>query len=268
MGLKIGKTEKYIHDTLERKGAMFFMDIDPVDYRSPDEAIKVGAASAENGADIILIGGSTGAQGDLLDYVTKGIKEKVGGSVPIVLFPGNIATLTRHADAVYFMSLLNARNPYWLIQAHMLSAGIVKGMGIEALPTGYIVVAPGGTVGWVGDANLVPREKPKIAASLALAGEYLGHRLIVTDAGANPQLQGYGHVPLEMVRMVSSAISVPYIVGGGIRTPDEVKSIIKAGADAVQIGTALEKTKGPRNLVRLFADAIKEEGARKLRQGR
>lgn len=266
MDFKIGKTEKYIHETLEEKGAMFFADLDPVDYATPDEAVKVGVASAENGADIILIGGSTGAQGDLLDYVTKGIKDEVDGAVPIVLFPGNIATLTKHADAVYFMSLLNARNPYWLIQAHMLSAGIVKGMGIEALPTGYIVVSPGGTVGWVGDANMVPREKPKIAASLALAGEYLGLRLIVTDAGANPQLQGYGHVPLDMIRMVKSAISVPYIVGGGIRTVDEVKGIIKAGADAVQIGTALEKNKGTKSVVRLFADAIKEEGARKLRK--
>jgi phosphoglycerol geranylgeranyltransferase len=266
MALKIGKTERYIHDVLESKGAMFFMDLDPVDYKTPDEAVKVGVASAENGADIILIGGSTGAQGDLLDYVTKNIKDKIGGSVPIVLFPGNIATLTKHADAVYFMSLLNARNPYWLIQAHMLSAGIVKGMGIEALPTGYIVVAPGGTVGWVADANLVPREKPKIAASLALAGEYLGQRLIVTDAGANPQLMGYGHVPLEMIRMVRSAISVPYVVGGGIRTEQELRNVISAGADAVQIGTALEKTDGAKNLVKAFAKAVKEEGAKKLKK--
>lgn len=267
MEMKIGKTERYIHEVIEEKGAMFFMVLDPVDYRTRDEAVKVGVASVANGADLILISGSTGTQGDLLDYVTKGIKDRIGG-VPIVLFPGNIATLTKYADAVYFMSLLNARNPYWLIQAHMLSASVVRDMGIEPLPTGYIVVAPGGTAGWVGDANLVPREKPKIAASLALAGEYLGHRIILTDTGSNPQLQGYGHVPLEMVRMVKSAISVPYVVGGGMRTVDEVRGVIKAGADAVQIGTAIEQSRGPKSMARLFADAIKEEGAKKLKKGR
>jgi len=59
--------------------------------------------------------------------------------------PGNIATITRYADAIYFMSLLNARNPYWIIQAQMLAAPIIKHLKLETLPVGYIVVAPGGT---------------------------------------------------------------------------------------------------------------------------
>jgi len=79
----------------------------------------------------------------------------------------------------YFMSLLNARNPYWIIQAQMLAAPIIKHLKLETLPVGYIVVAPGGTVGWVGDVNLVPREKPKIAAALAEAGEMLGNDLLL-----------------------------------------------------------------------------------------
>ena len=223
-----------------------------------------GSRLPKSGADVILIGGSMGAQGELLDYVTKGIKDKVS-DVPVVLFPGNIATITKYADAIYFMSLLNARNPYWMIQAQMLSAPVIKHMGVEPLPVGYIVVAPGGTVGWIGDVNLVPREKPKIAGALALAGEYLGNRFIVTDTGANPQLQGEGHIPLEMIKTVKSLISVPYIVGGGIRTVDDVKSVVKAGADAVQIGTAIEQNKKADSMAKLFSQAIKEEGAKKLK---
>ena len=144
--MKPGRTEKYIYETLEGKGAMMFMLIDPVDYKSPDHAVKTACDAVDGGADLILIGGSIGAQGELLDYVTKSIKEKVK-NIPVVLFPGNIATITKYADSVYFMSMLNARNPYWITQAQMLSIPTIRHLGIETLPVGYIVVAPGGTVG-------------------------------------------------------------------------------------------------------------------------
>ncbi len=267
MANKAGKTERYIYERLEDRGALMFMLIDPVDYKTPDAAIKTAKEAQEGGADLILVGGSIGAQGELLDYVTKGIKDAV--SSPVVLFPGNIATLTRYADAVYFMSLLNARSTYWITHAQMLSAPLVKHLGIEPLAVGYIVVAPGGTVGWVGDVNLIPREKSKIAASLALAGEYLGNRFIVTDVGSNPQMQGGGPVPPEMVRAVKETISVPYIVGGGIRDVDGLRSTLKAGADIVQIGTAIEQQAGAgaaRRQAELFSKAVREEGIKRIRK--
>ena len=264
MSLKIGKAERYIYERLEKKGALMFMLVDPVDYKTPELAIKTARDAAEGGADLILVGGSIGAQGELLDSVTKGIKEVV--SSPVVLFPGNIATLTRYADSMYFMSLLNARSTYWITHAQMLSAPIVKQMDIEPLPVGYIVVAPGGTVGWVGDVNLVPREKEKIAASLALAGQFLGNRFIITDVGSNPQLQGFGPVPPRMVRAVKDAISVPYIVGGGIRDVDSLRATIKAGADIVQIGTAIEQSSKAKKQTEAFARIIKEEGAKRVKK--
>lgn len=259
--MKIGKVEKYIHEELESKGALLFTVIDPVDYPDQEDAVNTAKAAGEGGADVILVGGSTGAQGELLDDVTRSIKEKV--DVPVILFPGNIATITKYADALYFMSLLNARNPYWMTQAQMLSAPIIKKMNLEPLPVGYIVVQPGGTVGWVGDANLVPREKPNIAASLALAGQYLGNRFIITDVGSNPQLQGDSSVPLEMVRAVKSVVSVPYAVAGGIRNVDTARNTIKSGADIIQIGTAIEKSGNPKNGTSLFAKAIHEEGKKR-----
>ncbi|MGC9037154.1 MAG: geranylgeranylglyceryl/heptaprenylglyceryl phosphate synthase [Candidatus Micrarchaeia archaeon] len=261
--MKIGKVEREINEMLEEKGALMFLLIDPVDYESEDAAVKAGREAIENGADCLLIGGSTGAQGELLETVTKRVKEETHGAKPIILFPGNIATITRYADAIYFMSLLNARNPYWLIQAQLLSAPVIKQMGIEPLPVGYIVVVPGGTVGWVGDANLVPREKPKIAASLALAGEFLGNRFIVTDTGSNPRLQGYGPVPPEMIKAVKSVIDVPYIVAGGILTVEDIRTALRAGADILQIGTALEKSSDVKKIVSKFAEVVKEEGALK-----
>jgi len=261
--MKIGKVETYINKRLAEKGSLLFMLIDPVDYKSPAAATNAGIQSVEAGADLILIGGSIGAQGELLDEVSKGIKDKSNG-IPVVLFPGNIATLTKYADAVYFMSLLNARNPYWITQAQMLAAPLIKHLGIEPLPVGYIVVEPGGTVGWVGDVNMIPREKPKIAAALANAGEFLGNRFIVTDAGSNPQLQNLGPIPSPIISAVKKAITVPYIVGGGIKTPDQLREVYKAGADVAQIGAVLEDTKDPKKIVEQFAKVAKEEGKKKI----
>ncbi len=263
--MKIGKVELYIHETLETKGAMLFSLIDPVDYATPEIAVKTAKGSAEGGADIVLLGGSIGAQGEMLDSVVKNIKEVI--DVPVVLFPGNIATITKNADAMYFMSLLNSRNPYWHAQAQMLAAPLIKQVGIEPLPVGYIIVSPGGTAGWVGDVNLVPREKPKIAAALALTAEYLGHRIILTDTGSNPQAQGMGPIPNEMVRAVKSVIDVPYIAAGGIRTPQQLRDVYRSGADIVQIGTAFEDHGNTAyKKAAAFAKVAKEEGARKLKK--
>ncbi len=248
------KVEKHIHETLEREGAMLFVLIDPCDHPSKEKAAETARQACEGGADVILIGGSIGAQGALLDDTTRLIKEKV--NVPVVLFPGNIATITPHADAVYFMSLLNSRNPYWISQAQTLAAPIVRQMKLEALPVGYIIVEPGGTVGWVGDANVIPRDKPQIAASMALAGELMGSRYILTDVGSASKL---GPVPVEMVSAVSRTISVPYIVAGGIRTPKQAKDITKAGADILQVGTVVENIADVKGVVSSLAKAIKQE---------
>lgn len=264
--MKIGKVELYIHEMLETKGAMLFSLIDPVDYKSEESAVKTAKALAKGGADMLLLGGSTGAQGEMLDDVARKIKDTI--DIPLVLFPGNIATITRYADAIYFMSLLNARNPYWITQAQMLSAPVIKKYNIEPLPVGYIIVHPGGTVGWVGDANFVPREKPKIAAALAMAGEFLGNRFIITDTGSNPRLQGSGPVPKEMIRAVRSVISVPYVVAGGIMSVDELKDTYSSGGDIAQIGTAFEDPEKSSKVVSTFAKVTKEEGLKKKKMSR
>jgi phosphoglycerol geranylgeranyltransferase len=248
----MGKTYDYIMGKFNKGEKMLFSLIDPLDYPSVDKAVETARNADEAGADVILIGGSLGVQGELLDGVTKRIKESV--HVPVILFPGNIATLTRYADAIYFMSLLNSRNPYWITRAQMMAAPVVKKMGIEALPVGYIVVEPGGTVGWVGDVDIIPRTKPKIAAAFAMVAETFGFKFVLTDAGSNPK---DGHIPLEFISAVKKSISIPYIVGGGIRTPEQARAVVKAGADIVQVGTAFEGD-GKRDKIKQFVDAVKK----------
>ncbi len=262
--MKTGKVELYINEMLQTKGALFFSLIDPVDYDSPDDAIKTAKATVDGGADIVCLGGSSGAQGELLDLVGKGIKDII--DVPLVLFPGNMATITKNADAIYFLSLLNSRNPYWHVQAQMLGAPVIRSAGIEPIPTSYILVHPGGTAGWVGDVNLVPREKPKIAAALALTGQYFGHRLTLMDTGSNPKLQNSGHIPNEMIKAVRSVTDIPLIAAGGVTTPKELREVLASGADAVQIGTAFEGDVGEvAKKAKAFAEIFKEEGAKKLK---
>ena len=118
---------------------------------------------------------------------------------------------------------------------------------------GYILIEPGGTAGWVGDANLVPRNKPQIAAALALAGQFLGQRIIFLDAGS----AAFAPIPAEFAAMVRKTIDIPLLVGGGIKTPEEAGGLVKAGADWIQIGTAVEKIKDPQKLISQFIKEVK-----------
>ncbi len=249
------KIKDYIHSTLETEKALLFTVIDPCDHPSLEKAIETAKNAYEGGAHAILVGGSTGVHGHMLDEVTKGIKEEV--SVPVILFPGNVGTITKYADATYFMSLLNSSNPYWISRVQMLVAPTVKQMGIEPIATAYLVVEPGGTVGWVGEVNLLKRNNPKITIAFALAAEYMGFDFLITDVGSNSK---DGPVPLPMIKAVSSSISIPYIVAGGIGSPSIAKDVIRAGADIIQVGTAFEKDNSIEN-VKAFVNAIKEAKA-------
>lgn len=250
------KIENYLLDQLDSKGALLAALIDPLDYGTIDDAIKSGVVSANSGADYILVGGSTGVQGEMLDEVCKQIKEEI--SIPLILFPGNVTTISKYADAVYFMSMLNSRNPYWITGAQTLASPVVKQIGIEALALGYMVVEPGGTVGWVGDANLIPRSKPALAAAMAAASQLMGSHFVLTDSGSAP---ANGPLPVEMAAAVAKTISIPYILGGGVRTVDQATHLIRAGVDIIQVGTALENNSEVNKTVQELAKAIHDAGA-------
>lgn len=248
--MKIGRTEKYIMDKLEREGAILLALIDP-DKQPFEKGAEIAEASCNAGADIILVGGSIGAQGLVLDRTTKMIRDKV--NIPIVLFPGNVGTITPYADAIYFMSLMNARDVYWITSAHIQGAPIVKKVGIEPIPVAYMILEPGRAVGWVSNANLIPRDRGDLAAATALAGEYMGARFVVTDSGSGAAEPA----PTKLISAVKSQLSVPYFYGGGCRTPQQATDIIKAGADGIQIGTAFEIEDGKQKVYDKVSSMVK-----------
>lgn len=255
--MKIGKIEKYMIDKIKDEGAILLSLIDP-DKQPLEKGAEVAEASYEAGADIILVGGSIGAQGMLLDKTTKMIRKKV--NVPIVLFPGNIGTITPYADAMYFMFMLNSRDIYWISTAQIQGAPVVKRVGLEVIPTAYIVLEPGQAVGWISNANLIPRNRPDLAAATALAGEYMGAHIVVTDSGSGPPTPA----PPSLISAVKSQLTVPYIYAGGCKTAEQAKEIIKAGADGIQIGTAFEIDDGKEKVREKISEMVKaiKEGSK------
>jgi phosphoglycerol geranylgeranyltransferase len=195
-----------------------------------------------------MVGGSTSVSSSHLDKVAKALKDSV--EIPVILFPNNITGITRHADAIWFMSLLNSADPYFLMGVHVLGAPIIKKFGLEPIPLGYIIVGEGGTVSVIGKAVPIPYSKPELAAAHALAAEYFGMRFVYLEAGS-----GVGNpVPANMVKAVKAVTNLPLIVGGGIRTGGQVKEIAKAGASIIVTGNVLEENKGKSKITELVGN--------------
>ncbi len=233
----MGKTWKGILSEIESKRGLGFLVVDPPN-QSVDTAGKLGKLAEETGFSAIAVGGSVGAQGDLLDKTIMALKEN--SSLPVVLFPGNIATLSRFADAVYFMSLLNSLDPYYISGAQIAASMPVKRMGIEVIPSSYVIVEPGRAVGWVGRAQLIPRELPYLAAATCLAGQFMGSQLAILESGGGAE----SPAPPEMVAQVRQLIDIPLLVAGGVRSEAFAYATIKAGADIVHVGSAIERNNG------------------------
>lgn len=184
--------------------------------------------------DMIFIGGSTGDQCETCIAQLRQTTER-----PILLFPGNIAQFTPTADALLFLSLLNARTPDVLIQPHIHIAQQVLQSGIETIPMGYILI-DGDRKSSVEIATRcipIPQSNIREIVSTAIAGQLLGKQLIYLEAGSGAKTP----ISAEIIHAVRAQLSVPLIVGGGITTPDAMLHAFDAGADVVVIGNHFEQ---------------------------
>lgn len=251
MKLEIGPAEERLLDAVKLKGCAHLTLIDP-DSQSPEDALAMAKAAAEGGTDAIMVGGSVGASGMLLRETVQLIKSRI--DLPVILFPSSTAGLCENADAVFFMSLLNSRSTSYVVENQAMGAPLILRYGLEPIPMAYIIVEPGGTVGWVGDAKMVPRKKPEIAVAYALAGKYMGMRLIYLEAGSGAD----SPVPSPMVAAVKRALGgTILVVGGGIRSGAAAAELVRAGADAIVTGTAIERSEDVTSFVREVAGAMK-----------
>jgi len=159
-------------------------------------------------------------------------------SLPVVLFPGSAMQFAPNADGILFLSLISGRNPDFLIGQHVAVAPTVKQSGVEVIPTGYILIDGGSptSVQYMSQTMPIPNTKPEIAVATAIAGELLGLKAIYLEAGSGAMVP----VPAVLIQAVRKAITIPIIVGGGIRTREQYQSALDAGANLVVVGNGLE----------------------------
>jgi len=244
------RVEEYLKRVIARDGAAHLTLIDPA-KQAPGAAGKIASDAATAGSDGIMVGGSTRAGGKLLDRTVLAIKAAT--DLPVILFPASERGISRYADAIFFMSMLNSRDPRFLTGAQRLGAPLVKKFELEPLPLAYLLIEPGGAVGQVGKADLIPRSKPELAAAYALTAQYFGMRFVYLEAGSGVAVP----VPVRIVRAVRKATKVTLIVGGGKKTSSAAAERVKAGADIVVTGTLVERAKDRRAKIRELVKAIK-----------
>ena len=162
------RVEQYLNEKIGREGCIHMTLLDPEKLGGADCAYLAREVEVA-GSSAIMVGGSTVSSNAETDDVVQKIKQNC--KIPIILFPNGLTGITRYADAVWFMSLLNSTNTYYVIDAQALSAPTVKRFGLESIPMGYIIVGSGGTAGWVGQARGIPLDKPELAVAYSLAAE-------------------------------------------------------------------------------------------------
>ena len=204
----------------------------------------------ECGVDYFFIGGSL-VVNNMLDGLLAQIRQRC--AIPLILFPGNSFQLSYRADAILFLSLISGRNPELLIGQHVISAPFLKMSPLEIISTGYILVDGGvmTAVQYMSNTYPIPAHKHDIAVCTALAGELLGLKMMYLDAGSGAKMP----VSESMIEAVSGAVSVPLIVGGGIRTPEKVAANLRAGADLIVVGNIVEQDPG---VIREMAAVLKD----------
>jgi putative glycerol-1-phosphate prenyltransferase len=233
----------------ETKSKEFAVLIDPDKIRLK-EVDKIVQLAEQAQVDTFFIGGSL-VVNDALDAIIMCIKKEC--NIPVVLFPGSSRQLSYKADALLFLSLISGRNPELLIGKHVETAPFLKISPLEIISTGYVLVDGGvpTSVSYMSNTQPIPATKDSIAVCTAMAGEMLGLKLIYMDAGsgaANP-------ISTSMIESVSLATDIPLIIGGGIRTPEKARANVKAGADIIVVGNAIEKDP---NLILELAAAVHE----------
>ena len=216
--------------------------IDP-DDASPDVAAQRCVAAVSAGSRMIFVGGSSGTDEDNVHPTVVAIQEALElckwnssqdadldesfWEVPVVLFPQGASALSPSADAITFMMLMNSKSRRFLVGEQIRGAPYLEKFGVEALPTGYVVCAPGGRVGEVGDADLIQPNDVELTHAYALTARMFGFKILYLEAGSGAENQ----VSEALIKSARTVQELTLVVGGGIRTPQQASLAAQAGAD-------------------------------------
>jgi phosphoglycerol geranylgeranyltransferase len=240
-----GPVESALIDAIRDRGCIHLALIDPEKFSN--NLPEIVTDLEDHGTTAIMIGGSTLKSSAQLDKTVKTVRDSC--SLPTILFPNGPVGISRFAHAIFFMSLLNSSSTRYLIESQVIGASVVRRFNLEPIPLGYMIVGQSETaVRTVGRAKPVPFSKIDLATDYALAAQYMGMRFVYLEAGSGAERM----VDPRMVSRVSERISVPLIVGGGIKTPSQAERLARAGASAIVTGTVLEQ-EGPGRVKQILA---------------
>jgi putative glycerol-1-phosphate prenyltransferase len=225
---------EFIQKAVVKKEKLLAILLDP-DKTSLDKLPEITPRIEKLKANFIFVGGSFVENG-ITDLFVKTLKKHT--NLPVVLFPGDFSQLTNHAEALLFLSLLSGRNPEYLIEQQIKSVPFLNKSPLEIIPTGYILIDGGTNSSVLKTSNTVPisQENIQLAVNTAVAGMYKGKQLIYLEAGSGAKVP----VNSQLISAVKKHITIPLIVGGGIKTKEQLNDAYASGADLVVVGTAFE----------------------------
>ena len=212
---------------------LFAILIDPEDFNI--ENAKAIIQRLPDYTTHILVGGSTATHDQTEQSIIEIKKHTV---LPVIIFPGDYSQITNNADGILFLSLLSGRNPEYLIEQQIKSVEQLRFSDLEIIPTAYILIDGGKitTVQQVSATIPIARDNVDVIVKTALAGQFSGKKAIYLEAGSGALFP----VPFQVIEAVKEAVTIPVIIGGGIRTEKQMQSAYLAGADMIVIGTAFE----------------------------
>ncbi len=246
----VGPVEKYILKNRNGGTKMLAALLDPDSFDARGAA-RVAKVAEDAGASLILVGGSTVVEQSHLDRVTRDVKRNV--TIPVILFPNNVTGITKYADAILFMSMMNSTNHYFMYGAQVLGARIVHRYRLEALPTGYVVIGGQSSASFVGYANPLPSSRPELASVYAMAAWYLGMRFLYLEAGSG----SIEPLSPDAVRQARKFYPGVILAGGGIKTERDASALASSGADIVVVGNLME-TPNFEEKIKTIAESLKK----------
>lgn len=223
-----------LNDLKHRKQKALAILIDPdLPLR---QIAAISALCRQHRVDFIFAGGSLVTNGVMAEAIST-IQSNC--NTPVYIFPGNEMMIDEQADGILFLSLLSGRNPEYLIGKHIVAAPQLAASALDVVPTAYLLIDGGRetSVSYISNTKPIPSDKPDIAMATALAGKLMGMDCVYMDAGSG----AINAIPEKMIATVSDKVSLPLIVGGGIRNAETAAQLYTAGADLLVIGNGVEE---------------------------
>ena len=221
------KIRRYLMKKIKKGEKLHLSLIDPAN-QNPEKSAALAKFADNLGTDAILIGGSYALKNsEKLDNTIREIKKIT--NLPVILFPSSISYISKYADAIFFLSLLNSKDPRYIVREPAKGAPIIKKINLEIIPVAYLIVEPGMTAGKRGKAKLIKRDNIQSVLEYALFAEFVGFDFLYLEAGSGSPKP----VPDNMIKAIKKETSFPLIVGGGIKSPEIARRKIISGTDTV-----------------------------------